>query len=123
MATNIQNLYGFWKMTGMRFLKADGTWEDEKVLGGTSAFTQSGQINTYTRTSELGFGYSGTFVVQDNTLIINVDVCSLPEYEGKTIRRIIKKTGPESLLLGMADDATGRDYEIEFSLVTRSFLN
>ncbi len=120
---NLQNLYGYWKMTGMRYLKPDGSWEQEQVLGGSSVITQSGEILTYTRTSELGFGYSGQFTVEKDSLVTRVDVCSIPELEKKVIRRTIKQCTPQLLILGMHDEATGRDYEIEFNLLTRTFTN
>ena len=116
-----KNLYGYWKMIAMRFRKADQSWESEEVLGGASVFTESGQILTYTRTSELGFGYNGTFEIKDNVIHTRIEVCSIPELEGTISTRTIKKLSADSLVLGMFDEATGRDYEIELKLVTNSF--
>jgi hypothetical protein len=116
------DLYGYWKMIDMRFLKADGEWESEKVFGGCSLFTESGQINTFTRTSELAFGYSGTFTIKGNDLLIKPEVCSLQSLEGHIITRTIVQVSADRLVLGMTDEATGRKYEIFFDLVTRSFL-
>jgi hypothetical protein len=123
MATINQNLYGYWKMTAMRFLKTDGEWESETVFGGSSVFTESGQINTFTRTSEIPFGYSGTFVIKGNDLLITPEVCSITSQEGHLIIRTVKELGAESLTLAMTDEATGRKYEIDFRLLDRSFQN
>lgn len=120
MAKINQNLYGLWQMISMRFQNENGNWESEPVEGGTSMFTSTGQILTFTR-AEIAFGYSGTFVIDGDDLVITPDVCSIPELE-KTpiIRRVISVTA-ESLTLGMTDAATGRIYEIDFRLVARSF--
>jgi|GEM_PF-2627221 len=117
-----QNLYGYWKMTVIRFLKDDGTWESEEVVGGASIFTESGYINTFTRTSELSFGYSGMFTIKGNDLIITPEVCSIQEREGGLFIRTVKSVSRDALTLGMVDDATGRSYEMDFIPLARSFV-
>jgi hypothetical protein len=121
METINKNLYGYWKMTGMRFRDESGSWNEETVIGGDSIITESGNINTYTRTSETDFGYSGKFKVKGDELIIALDVCTVPELEGKTIKRSVKELTSDSLTLGLLDDATGRSYEVDLKLVTRNF--
>ena len=108
-------------MIAMRYRDIEGNWENELVFGGTSVFTETGVISTFTRTSELAFGYSGKFSLKGDDLVIVPEVCSIATLEGAPITRTVKKLTPETLLLGMIDDATGRNYEIELKLLTRSF--
>lgn len=114
------NLYGLWKMVEMRFQRDDGSWEAEPVYGGTSMFTSNGQILTFTR-AEIPFGYSGTFTIKGDDLVITPEVCSLDELENTTIRRTVKHLTAETLTLGMVDAATERNYEIYFKLIAKSF--
>lgn len=116
-----KNIFGFWKMTAIRYQNESGEWESETVFGGASIFTEDGHINTFTRTSELAFGYSGTFAIKGNDLIIQPEVSSLPEIEGKTIVRSLKSLKDDQMTLTMLDDATGRTYEMDFLLKTRHF--
>lgn len=116
-----ENLYGYWKMTEMRFLDDDGNWISEKVFGGASVFTKSGEINTFTRTSEIAFGYSGRYTVKGNDLLITPEVSSILDQENKLIIRTIKELTADSLTLAMVDAATGRNYCIDFKIASRSF--
>lgn len=120
---NDQYLYGYWKMTAMRFLKPDQTWESESVFGGASIFTKAGYINTFTRTSELSFGYSGNFKLKGNDLVITPEVCSIPSLENRLIIRTLKSVSENELTLSMVDEATGREYEMDFQILTRSFVS
>ncbi len=114
-------IYGYWKMTAIRFQRIDGSWESERVIGGSSIITESGHITTYTRTSEVGFGYSGQFTVQNNVLIIKVEACSITALENTVITRVVLKATPDAMQLEMHDAATGRHYEMDFNLITRKF--
>lgn len=107
-------------MTSMRFRKGDGAWEPEIVYGGTSVFTANGQIVTFTR-AEIPFGYSGSFKIKGDDLLITLEVCSIQELEGKMITRTVTKLTTDTLTLAMTDEATGRDYEIDFQLLATSF--
>jgi hypothetical protein len=115
------NLYGCWKLTAVKFMNGEGAWEEEEVLGGTSIFTEGGIISTFTRTSDLAFGYSGNFALNGNDLEIKADVCSIPDLEGKTIIRTVKKLTEDELTLGLDDEATGRYYLMDFKLLTFTF--
>ena len=121
MALVNKNLYGCWKLTAMRYQISDGSWEDEVVFGGNAVFTESGEITTFTRTADLAFGYSGKFVLRGDDLVITPQVSSITAIEGKTIIRTVKILSAGELTLGMHDDATGRNYEIGFKLLTRQF--
>ena len=114
------NLYGLWKMTAMRYQNDTGSWESESVFGGTSMFTSRGHILTFT-SAEIPFGYSGTFTMQGDDLVITPEVCSIPELEKTTIRRTVKSITAETLTLGMVDSATGRNYEIDLKLLAKTF--
>jgi hypothetical protein len=115
-----QSLYGLWEMTAMRFQDGAENWESEPIFGGTSMFTQSGQILTFTR-AEIAFGYSGTFVIDGDELVITPQVCSIPELEKTRFVRTVKTLTSDALTLMMTDSATGRRYEIDFRLISRSF--
>lgn len=115
-----KNLYGMWRMIAMRFKKDDGAWESETVYGGFSSFTSGGYISTFTR-AEIPFGYSGKFTIKGDDLVIVPEVCSIQELEGQTIVRTVKKLTAETLTLAMTDHATGRNYEIDFKLLTHQF--
>ena len=122
MNDQLKNACGFWKMTSIRHQKSDGTWEAEKIIGGTTVITESGFINAYTRTTEIDFGYSGTYTVNGNVASVQVEVCSFPNLEGTTLLRTVLETTPEYLKTEMTDEATGRLYQMEFKLLTRTFV-
>jgi hypothetical protein len=121
MSNEMKDLFGCWEMTEMKFKNGEGAWEHETVLGGTSIFTESGIVNTFTRTAELAFGYSGRFEIEGSDLRITLKVCSIPALESLQIIRKVLKLSTNALTLGMIDDATGREYEIDFKLLTRKF--
>ena len=121
MKTLNDSVFGFWKITSIRFLNSDEKWEDETLFGGSTIITKTGNLTTYTKTSDLSFGYSGTFKVKGDDLLITPDVCTIPEMEGNITIRTVKSVSEKSLLLGSIDEATGRTYEFEFELVTRGF--
>ena len=116
-----QNLYGCWKMTEMRFLRPDGTWDLEPVIGGSSVFTQNGHISTFTRTADLPYGYSGRFTIKGNDLLVYPEASSIPEQEGHLLIRTVKELSADHLVLAMNDEATGRKYEMKFSILERHF--
>ena len=121
MNFDIKDVYGFWGMTAIRYRKPDGTWESETVFGGSTVITESGFINAYTRTSEIEFGYSGTFKLSGDGADVHLDVCSIQALEGKVVHRKVVKCTPEFLTTEMLDEATGRVYEMDFKLLTRRF--
>lgn len=121
MKIDVKNAYGFWGMTAIRYQKPDGSWESEKVFGGSTVITESGFINAYTRTSEVEFGYSGTFKVNGDGADVHLDVCTITALEGKVVYRKVLECTPEFLKTEMLDEATGRVYEMDFKLLTRRF--
>ena len=116
-----RNLFGCWRLTAVRFKNYEGIWEHEEVYGGFSAFTEAGFMTTFSRTSDLPFGYSGTFSLNGNEIEITPEVCSIPELEGTKFFRTVKKLTSEDLTLGTDDEATGRHYELDFKLLTSTF--
>jgi len=105
------SLTGFWKFKSNRIRLEDGSWLNEKIFGGTLAFSETNEACLFVRTDQGSWGYSGKYRLSGDTVQIKVEASIADDIEGTFIERNIHFITSDELILSGIESHTGRAFE------------
>jgi hypothetical protein len=87
---------------------------DEKLFGGTMAFSESKEACLFVRSNQGPWGYSGQYEFKDDALRVRVEVSIADDLEGTTIERTVRFLNENELVFSGLEAHTDRLFETIF---------
>lgn len=107
------NIVGIFRMTLVEEKKPGGDWCSQPFEMGMMAFGPDGSVSLNQRSSGASlFSYLGDTRYEGSELVIRTRVCSLPEMEGKEMRRTVEVLQNGGLRLGGIGARSGGEFRI-----------
>jgi hypothetical protein len=108
------SIVGFWKFKSNRIRQEDGTWQAEKIFGGTMAFSEQGEAVLFFKSDQGVWGYNGRYEIKGDQITVNVEAGMVEEIDGSSITRNFKFLNANELIYTGIETGTGRIFETFF---------
>jgi hypothetical protein len=108
------SIVGFWKFKSNRVRLENGDWLDEKLSGGTMAFSDQGEVILLVRSEQGPWGYAGKYTVNQQVISIKVQASTADGLDGTTIERSVHLIDANELIFSGKEAHTERSFETHF---------